>query len=152
MRMSLEEERRALLEEIEARRSLYRHMLSGENEEHLIKGTHRQTISRTVVPQHNRLVQWMLDHPWQVATGVALLVWLGPRLIPRNPPDSKRLAQGPTTGQRSVLPKAIASIMMIFLRDPRQLQSTASMLRNAWQWLRNATSAKTHTHGRKPYA
>ena len=148
--MTLEEERRALLEEIEARRSLYRHMLSGEHEAHQIKGTRGQTVGHAVIPQHNRVMQWLLDHPWQVAAGVALLVWLGPRLTKRNQPHSKNLTQ--TTGQRSGLPKAIASMMMIFLRDPRQLQSTASMIRHAWQWFRRATSTQTHPHGKKPYA
>ena len=145
MRMSLEEERRALLEEIEARRSLYRHMLSGENETHQTKGLHG-------LPQDNRLVQWMLDHPWQLAAGVAVLVWLGPRLIKRHHPGSKRPMQAPADGQRTGLPKAIASMMMIFLKDLRQLQSTASMLHNAWRWLRNAPSPKTPALGKKSQA
>ena len=150
MKTSLEEERRALLEEIEARRSLYRHMLSNGSEHDQTKSSHGKTVNHAFRPQHNRFVQWMLDHPWQVTSGVVLLVWLGPRLITRNQPASKSLVQA--AGQRPALPKAIASLMMIFLRDPRQLQSTASMLRNAWRWLRNTTSVQTQVHGRKPYA
>ncbi|MEO0313683.1 MAG: hypothetical protein RI928_139 [Pseudomonadota bacterium] len=152
MSMSLEEERRALLEEIEARRSLYRHMLSGPNEERQIKGPQRQISGHALIPQHNRVVRWLLDHPWQVTTGVALLVWLGPRLIKRNQSRPNRLAPAQAAAQRRGLPKAIASMMMIFLKDPRQLQSTASMLRNVWRWLRQATSNQTSAQGRKPYA
>jgi hypothetical protein len=152
MRMSLEEERRALLEQIEARRSLYRRMLSGDIEDRKTTGTHRQTIGHANSPQHNRVGQWLLDHPLQVATGVALLVWLGPRLIRRNQARSKTVRQAPPAGQRTGIPKAISSMMLLLLRDPRQLQTTASMVSNFWRWLRRATTNQTQTHGRKPYA
>ena len=63
MRMSLEEERRALLEQIEARRNLYRRMLSGDSEDRQTTGVHRQAIGHAISPQHNRLGHWLLDHP-----------------------------------------------------------------------------------------
>lgn len=152
MRMSLEEERRALLEQIEARRHLYRRMLSGDIEDRKTTGTHRQAIGHAISPQHNRLAQWLLDHPLQVATGVALLVWLGPRLIRRNQIRSKTVRQAPPAGQRTDILKAISRMMLLLLRNPRQLQTTASMASNFWRWLRRASMNQTQTHGRKPYA
>ena len=152
MRMSLEEERRALLEEIEARRSLYRRILRGETKEHQTTGTHRQFTGRVMPPQHKRLGQWLLDHPLLVATSVALLVWVGPRLLKRIQRTRMTVAKAPVASQRTNIPKAFASLMMLFLRDPRHLQTTASMLRNTWRWLRHTSSAQTHNQGRKPHA
>ena len=152
MRMSLEEERRALLEQIEARRNLYRRMLSGDSEDRQTTGVHRQAIGHAISPQHNRLRHWLLDHPVQAATGVALLVWLGPRLIRRNQARSKTVREAPATGQRNGILKAIAGMMVLLLRDPRQLQTTASMVSNTWRWLRRTTTTQNHTHERKPYA
>ena len=152
MRMSLEQERRALLEEIEARRNLYRRMLSNESEDHHIIHSHGQVIARTTSPRHKRLGQWLLDHPLQVAAGVALLVWLAPRLTRRSQHDAKIVAPAPATSQRTDILKAITGMMMLLLRDPRQLQTTASMVGHAWRWLRRAITVQTHTHGRKPYA
>lgn len=148
MKISLEEERRALLEEIEARRALYRRMLSGESEDYQTTNTRRQAIP----PHHNRLGEWLRNHPLQAATGVALLVWLVPRLILRNQARSRNARQAPAAGQGSGIPKAIAAMMMILLRDPRQLQTTASMLGSAWRWLSRATTTQTHNQRRKPCA
>jgi hypothetical protein len=152
MRMSLEEERRTLLEEIEARRSLYRRLLSGESEDHQITSNHSQIMRQAMSPRRKRLGQWLLDHPLQVAAGVALVVWLAPRLIRRHQHDPKTVAQVPGPNQRTGIFKAITGMMMLFLRDPRQLQTTASMVGSAWRWLRRALTVQTHTHGRKPYA
>ena len=152
MRISLEEERRALLEEIEVRRGLYRRMLSGDSEDYQTAGIHRQAGGQSVSPGYQRLGQWLLDHPLPVATGVALLVWLGPRLMRRYQTRPTTVTQTPAAGQRTGILKAIAGMMVIFLRDPRQLQTTARMVGNTWRWLRRATTAQTHTHVRKPYA
>ena len=152
MRLSLEEERRALLEEIDARRSLYRRMLNGESDDHQTTATRRQTSGQAMSPRNNQLRQWLLNHPLQVATGVALLVWLGPRLIRRNQARPKTVAQMPKAGRRTDIMKAIAGMLMLLRSDPRQLKTTASMVGNAWRWLRHATNDQTHTHGRKPYA
>ena len=152
MRISLEEERRALLEQIEARRGLYRRILSGKDEDHQRTSTHRQAFGQAMSPQHNRFAQWLLDHPVQVATGVALLVWLGPRLIRRNQGRSKTAAQMHQGGQRSGNLRIITRMMALLLRDPRQLQMTAGMVGKAWRWIRRATTTQTPTHGRKPYA
>ncbi len=152
MKTSLEEERRALLEEIEARRALYRRMLSGGSEDYQTTNTRRQAIGQAIPPHHNRLGEWLRNHPLQAATGVALLVWLVPRLIRRNQARSRNVRQAPAAGQGSGILKAIAAMMMILLRDPRQLQPTASMFGSAWRWLSRATTTQTHNQRRKPYA
>lgn len=152
MKISLEEERRALLEQIEARRALYRRMLSGEGEDYQVTNTLRQAIGHAMPPHHNRIGEWLRNHPVQVAAGVALLVWLVPRLIRRNDARSRNATQAVAAGQGNGILKAIAGMMMILLRDPRQLQTTASMFGSAWRWLSRATTTQTHNQGRKPYA
>jgi hypothetical protein len=152
MKISLEEERRALLEEIEARRSLYRHMLSSEGKQQQTGSTERQAIGLARPPRHNQLGKWLLDHPAQVAVGVTLLVWLGPRLIRRNQPRSKAVTRETAPGKHTGILKAVAGTMMLLLRDPRQLHTTASMVGNTWRWMRRETTNRIHPHGKKPYA
>ena len=152
MRVSLEEERRALLEQIEARRNLYRRMLSGESRDRQTASTTKQSIGHAKSPHHNRLGKWLLDHPVQVAASVTLLVWLGPRLIRRNQPRSKAVTRATTPGKHTGILKAIAGTVILLLRDPRQMHTTASMVGNAWRWMRRETTNRIHPHGKKPYA
>ena len=152
MRVSLEEERRALLEQIEARRNLYRRMLSGESRDRQTASTTRLAIGHAKSPHHNRLGKWLLDHPVQVAASVTLLVWLGPRLIRRNQPRSKAVMRTPASSKPPGILKSIAGTMMLLLKDPRQMQTIASMVGNAWRWMRRETTNQTHPNGRKPYA
>jgi hypothetical protein len=152
MKTSLEEERRALLEEIEARRSLYRRMLSSESKDRQTANTHRQDIGQARPPRHNQLGKWLLDHPAQVAVGVTLLVWLGPRLIRRTPPHSRAVTRATAPSKHTGILKAVAGTMMLLLRDPRQLHTTASMVGNTWRWMRRETTNRIHPHGKKPYA
>ena len=152
MKISLEEERRALLEEIEARRSLYRRMLSSEGKEQQTASTYRQALGLARPPHHNQFGKWLLDHPLQVAAGVTLLVWLGPRLIRRSQHRSKAVTRVTTAGKHTDILKSIAGTMMLLLRDPQQMQTTASMVGSAWRWMRRPTTNQTHPHGRKPYA
>jgi len=152
MKISLEEERRTLLEDIEARRALYRRMLSGESEDYQTTNTRRQAFGHAIPPHHHRLREWLRDHPLQVAAGVALLVWLVPRLIRRDQYRSRNAKQAQPAGQSTGILKAIAGLMRILLRDPRQLQTTASMLSSAWHWLSHATITQTDNQRRKPYA
>jgi hypothetical protein len=152
MKISLEEERRALLEEIEARRALYRRMLSGESEDYQTPNTHKHAVGRPIPQHHNRIGEWVRNHPLQMATGVALLLWLVPRLIQRNQARSRTVMHAPAAGQATGILKTIAGVMMILLRDPRQLQTTASMFGSVWRWLRRVTTAQTHNQRRKTHA
>ncbi len=108
MSVSLEDQRRALLEQIEASRAVYRRMLAGEQVSadtrisvagsptsmpdssirhrtagSLVSGfriyTDRNT-GRTVPGERSQAVQWAMAHPLWVAGGVAMLVLLLPRI------------------------------------------------------------------------
>lgn len=102
MSVSLEDQRRALLEQIEASRAVYRRMLTGESPASGVRRswTARQPSALTGTgnvagpavatgplldrPQpdgRSKAVQWAMDHPMWVAGGVALLVLLLPRAV-----------------------------------------------------------------------
>lgn len=102
MSVSLEDQRRALLEQIEASRAVYRRMLTGESP---VSSVHRSWTTRQPLTAtgagssagpvvatgalpgrplpgaHSKAVQWAVDHPLWVAGGVALLVLLLPRAV-----------------------------------------------------------------------
>ncbi len=102
MSVSLEDQRRALLEQIEASRAVYRRMLTGESP---VGGARRSWTSRQPLAAagagdsagpvvatgplsgrhlaggRSKAVQWAMDHPLWVAGGVALLVLLLPRTV-----------------------------------------------------------------------
>lgn len=162
MRTSLEEERRNLLEHIEASRQIYRQILSGDAAMPHTPRTLRTTSSdgTTVrwpgLSSDRQIGQWMSDHPLQIAAGVALLVWLMPGLIrrvrSRRAMHTTPLAPSPRAGTA----KAIATVLILLLRNPRRLENTASVLNTAWRWLRRlafpSTSILTPNPGRKPHA
>ncbi len=101
MSLSLEEQRRALLEQIEASRAIYRRMLTGEPFSVRMQATHgahhvvapgatdiqasqgrSPAMAAALRAQHLRTqaLQWATEHPLWVAGGVALLVLLVPRV------------------------------------------------------------------------
>lgn len=152
MRTSLEEERRALLEQIEASRHVYRRMLSGETADPRATATHGMGARRPKPSSGRQIGQWMSDHPLQVAAGVALLVWLTPGLIRRFRSRRANPATSPAPGPRAGTAKAMATALILLLRNPRRLQTTASVLSTAWQWLRRRMFTPTPIPGRKPHA
>ncbi len=102
MSLSLEEQRRALLEQIEASRAIYRRMLTGET---VSSGARAAPGARIVVTQgatdiparqgrsqamataasrarelRTQALHWATEHPLWVAGGVTLLVLLLPRM------------------------------------------------------------------------
>ncbi len=103
MSVSLEDQRRALLEQIEASRAVYRRMLAGEpvtvrsrmggsartestaGGAVVTEGSSRvgtlpaSTPRRTLQGGRSKAVQWAMDHPFWVAGAVAMLVLLLPR-------------------------------------------------------------------------
>ncbi len=102
MSVSLEDQRRALLEQIEASRAVYRRMLTGESPAGGVRRswTVRQASTaagtgsiagpavatgplpgRPLYGGRSKAVQWAMDHPLWVAGGVALLVLLLPRAV-----------------------------------------------------------------------
>jgi hypothetical protein len=152
MRTTLEEERRTLLEQIEASRGVYRRLLNGETDDTQTTPAHRVTVKRPARSIRQQLGQWAADHPLQIAAGVTLLVWLGPGLIRRIQSRPKASAKASVPSPRTGTAKAIATALVLLLRDPRRLQMTASVLTTAWRWLRRRTSTPTPPPGRKPYA
>jgi hypothetical protein len=102
---SLEAERQAILDRMQARRERYRRMLvEGADlddavvvEPHAVTGHHRAarqaithapsgpTVYRTapLSARHNPVVQTLMEHPFLVAIGVATLVAIGPKRIVR---------------------------------------------------------------------
>ncbi len=103
MNLSLEDQRRALLEQIEASRAVYRRMLTGESvaargrvplsASAALTDIHDRTAGPVTAGRSNwrlagnkpssashKAMQWALDHPLWVAGGVALLVLALPRV------------------------------------------------------------------------
>jgi hypothetical protein len=154
MRTSLEEERRLLLEQIEASRAVYRRMLSGQGPDRNSTMSEAMMTRQRLHSPRRQIVQWMVDHPLHVAAGVTLLVWLGPRLIQRirAQRQKKRALETSLPNRGGGTVKAIATVLILLLRDPRRLQSTTKLLTTAWRWLRRTTSISTSIHGRKPHA
>lgn len=152
MRTTLEEERRTLLEQIEASRSVYRRLLNGETDDRQTTPAQRVTGKRPARSTRQQIGQWAVDHPLQIAAGVALLVWLGQGLIRRIQSRQKNSAKANEPSPRNGTAKAITTVLVHLLRDTRRLQMTASALTTAWRWLHRRTSTPNPTPGRKPYA
>lgn len=160
MRTSLEQERRTLLEQFEASRQVYRQMLRGDAPSHRETSSHGRIVGRPGSSSGSQIGQWMSDHPLHIAAGVALLVWLTPGLIRRVRSQRAKHtispALRPPTSPRTGAAKAIATVLVLLLRDRRRLQNTASVLNTAWRWLRRrtfpSTSTPTPTPGRKSHA
>lgn len=153
MRTSLEQERRTLLEQIEASRQMYRQMLSGDTATTHTRGT---MVRRPGLSSDRQIGQWMSDHPLRIAAGVALLVWLTPGLIRRVRSRRAKHTTSSAPSPHAGTAKAIATVLILLLRDPRRLEHTASVLNTAWRWLKRrafpSTSILTPPPGRKPHA
>ena len=156
MRTSLEEERRALLEQIEASRQVYRRMLRGDTADPRTIRTHETPARRPASSSGRQIGRWMSEHPLQIAAGVALLVWLTPGLIRRVRSRPASRAKSSAPGPRAGTIKGMATVLMLLLRDPRRLENTVSLLNTVWRWLRRilfpSTSIPSSPPGRKPHA
>ena len=144
MKSSLEEERNALLEQIEASRAVYRRMLSDTHASSATRRPIRQERLKRQVHAGERAMQWMMDHPLYVAGGVALIVLLAPRIIgagrrPTNETSEQGLASVP---QRSTSTRrALLTIGAMLLRDPARMHATARLAQTAWQWVQQRRAA-----------
>ena len=144
MKSSLEEQRHALLEQIEASRAVYRRMLSEANASSAARRPIRQGRLKHQAHVAERTMQWMMDHPWYVAGGVALIVLLAPRLIgavkrPLHETPDPGLGSAPQhpTGTR----RALLTAGALLLRDPARMHAVARLLQSAWQWMRQQRAA-----------
>ena len=154
MRTSLEDERRALLEQIEASRLVYRRMLTGDRTDRAVSPGRLPASRRLPSGSALGIRQWVLDHPLIVAAGVAIIVGLSPYLVRRmrRRKQSQALTPAAVPDPRAGTTKAIATALILLLRDPQRLQTTARIASAAWQWLRrrNRYSIQT-TQGRKTH-
>ncbi len=96
---TLEEERRALLEQIEASRTVYRRMLSGSDSNadrgirHSGSAMQRASMMPTIAAGFPRshTMRWVIAHRWQLAIGVtAAIILFGP---------GRKLANQPAIGK-----------------------------------------------------
>ncbi|MCM0043652.1 MAG: hypothetical protein NBV65_03375 [Burkholderiaceae bacterium] len=164
MKPSLEDERRALLEQIEASRAVYRRMLAGELGAAALR-TPRGTrpglqaaagkpTMRVQVAQ-SPAVLWMMDHPLWVAGGVALLVLLAPQMMGKTAAVARQRQQRKRREQRLELQReaarvpsggtarALLTAAVLLLRDPARMRAAARVLGSAWQWLQQQRQKKT---------
>lgn len=144
MKPSLEDERRALLEHIEASRAVYRRMLSDAPSSGTWHLPHSGTASRpAAVGAAARAMRWMTTHPMWVAGGIALFVLLMPRVLKsgqratRNPSHPPRESSQPGGTLRSLL-----TVTSLLLQDPARMRSATKLARSAWHWLRNQRSTE----------
>ncbi len=147
MKSSLEDERRTLLEQIEASRAVYRRMLAGET----IAGSrpwvrHAADLHAELPAERsrrNRALQWVYAHPLQVAAAVALLVLLAPRIAGSSRTTARRKE---ARQQERALPsggtlRALLTVAALLLRDPARLRAATAILGNVWRWLSRRKAA-----------
>jgi hypothetical protein len=153
MKPSLEEERSALLEQIEASRAVYRRMLAGEAGTSPSLGmtgaragtpaaTDRPTLRERVA--QSPVVLWMTDRPLWVAGGVALLVLMAPKIRNRAVAMVRKRRAARQRDLQQQAPRAVASgtvrallpVALLLLRDPARMRAIARLAGAAWQWLR----------------
>lgn len=156
MNPSLEDERRALLEQIEASRAVYRRMLTGEDKPPTAQrtGSGKGTSAGSSGRGRSAAVQWMMDNPLWVAGGVALLVWTAPRLLGKGKAAARRRKAAQAAARsRQAQPssgtgRALLTAAVLLLRNPERLRTAARVATSAWQWLqrqRRLRSARTIT-------
>ena len=144
MKPSLEDERRALLEQIEASRAVYRRMLSDEASQRGARSLSQRDATATQGSAGERAMQWMMDHPLWVAGGVALLVLVAPRVFG----TSRRAARHKAAHrQREPEPshggtmRALLTAAALMLRDPARLRAAARIAQTAWHWMQRRRAA-----------
>lgn len=156
MKSSLEEERRALLEQIEASRAVYRRMLSGSPSAYeagqaqhgpasarIGDGAAGSVRSGPDFPR-SRTVQWVMDHPVMVAAGVAVLVWAAPRWWSRRPAAKalparrlhKEAAREEIPLAREGTARALITAGALLLRNPATMRTLSHFAGTVWQWLK----------------
>ena len=160
MKPSLEEERRALLAQIEASRTAYRRMLTGTVAPDSASSTavFSSTEHASVFPR-SRTVRWVMAHPVTVAAGVALLVWVAPRLweqrkatsLHRPRKDRRRQNdlrdehQHEHATDRGGNMRALLTAAALLIRDPTTMRNLTRIAGTAWQWLQQQRSKSPRT-------
>ncbi len=147
MRPSLEEERRALLAQIETSRAVYQRLLSGSTGVSDRQATHSslhgtETGNDTDFPR-SRTVRWMMDHPLAVAAGVGVLVWAAPRwwASARRGRSGKLAEHEPRQARRDVptegTGRALLTAAALLMRNPATMRTLEWAASTAWRWFQH---------------
>jgi hypothetical protein len=116
---SLEEERRALLAQIEESREAYRHMLHPENTPAGSDASGRPGDLQATEPfPRSATVRWIMDHPYLSALAVASV------LIMLRPPR-RMMARAPKV--RGPMLKGLTAMAAMLLRDPSKLRMAGNI-------------------------
>lgn len=152
MKPSLEDERRALLEQIEASRAVYRRMLAGDDAGPTPVVPSERSVRRAQGDAgRGRAVQWMMDHPLWVAGGVALLVLVAPRVLgagtqaARRRKQAKRRERERERASGGGTARALVTAAALLLRDPARMRAAIRYGQMAWGWIREKRNAKAST-------
>jgi hypothetical protein len=138
MNTSLENQRRALLEKMEARRAVYQHMLRGETNNFSFKSHYARPKAHTPSPSERGL-QWVRSHPFISTAGLALLFAFLPRAIA----TSRHRHHSPLTTERSAFSRAMPMLKaagLLLLKDPTRLRMVGYLTRSMWHWLKHRLS------------
>jgi len=142
MTSSLENQRRALLEKMEARRAVYQRMLRGDNHNGTFKSQRSRPNTHSPSPLDSGL-QWVRSHPLLSTVGVALLVALLPRAI-----STKRHKQYPSHAtERPAFARAIPMVKaaaLLLLNDPTRMRMAGYLTRSVWHWLNHRLNPTRH--------
>lgn len=141
MKPSLEDERRQLLEHIEASRATYRRMLSGEPISPSSRTLSHGGIAGQGHSPHRgeRVLHWITERPLWVAGAVALVILLTPRVMNARRRAAhvvrSQLHREPEHSQRSGTLRALLSSAALLLRHPAQLRAAERIAQSAWRWI-----------------
>ncbi len=178
MSVSLEDQRRALLEQIEASRAAYRRMLAGESAADVMpisvagrsvpqnssvsfggSGVTRARIhaARTASGGRSQAVQWAMEHPLWVAGGVALLVLLLPRIADARRHRSREQRRRDSDRDQAMqqvrgsgAARALLTAGLLLMRDPGRLQAAGRLLGTGWRWLQRWRGRPVREGGASP--
>ena len=170
MKPSLEEERRALLAQIEASRAVYRRMLSGTpdiagsgtssaDQKGMQKG---MPTDKIVSFPRSRTMRWVMDHPLAVAASVSLLVWAAPqwwesrgragtsKTLERRSERSKASKTERRQTDRH-LPaegtgRALLTAAVLLMRNPATMRTLSRVAGSAWDWFQQRRAHRSDIH------
>jgi hypothetical protein len=138
MRPTLEEERRALLEQFEASRAVYRRMLSGTHTARITSSLRQTGSALHIAPDFPRshTMSWIIAHRWQLALGAAAFILIRPdrRLFNRNAVKKGR----PMPRSSAVKALAAASASLLQNRSNLHLAGRVAAMLLRWMQQRRA--------------
>lgn len=148
MSTTLEEERRALLEQIEASRAVYRRMLSSSDSNarrgagHSGSALQRAGMNPTIAADFPRshTMRWIIAHRWQLAIGVtAAIILLGPGRKLVNQPGMDKVKTKVGTKVRAIPRSGVAHAVVAagtkLLSNRNSLRAAGKIAGLLMQWM-----------------